>query len=676
MPGLLLPAAPLERALARRDRPAFAAAMAALEGEAAKALASPLRPLDRTAGYYHDYFCPEHAAELLFNEDAPHAHACPVDGKVWSGPPFDDAWGWTANRRMAQWVYRLALLWRLRGRRAHLDKARQYLTAYAARYPGLTSPRVGAQSVGKVTYHALDESVWAIPITWACHWLWDDLDAATQAVLRRDLLEPAARHIASQRIFRIHNYENWLNAAVATLGEALGDDAMVRRVAVEPFGFQDQAERGVMADGHWYELAPSYHFFTLGAVLALAQAFEGSALDQRASPAFRAMFAAALRIAYPDYFIPATNDCWYHCNLLQEVGHGIPSGPAFYEVAAGWFPSPEFNGVLTLAYRARPRDAVEALLYGPNSIPVTEPPALPETNEAASGYAVVRPELPAGEPGYVMLKYGPHGGGHGHADKLSLSVYGGGTRWSGDLGTPGYGIPINDSWYRHTLSHTTVLLDGEAQPPATGELLRHRPVEGNAFGIIDAQVAWEQGPYAAAYARRVVLARRGYFLVLTSLEAPVERRMHTVFHHAGHVSAPPAARPLTPHLPESVSYGHLRDPQGFALDAGAIFGIAAPCSTGVHPLTLGIAPVAQGALVLATSPGNPASDLRVALIIDTVATQSWTAVAFVYAQDARIQWRVEAAAGRPTGVTIQASGGTDRWTFVSGEDGPFAYPLG
>ena len=66
MPGPRLPDAPLERALERRERPEFAAALAALGHEANRALASPLTPPDRTAGYYHDYFCPDHATELRF----------------------------------------------------------------------------------------------------------------------------------------------------------------------------------------------------------------------------------------------------------------------------------------------------------------------------------------------------------------------------------------------------------------------------------------------------------------------------------------------------------------------------------------------------------------------------------------------------------------------------------
>ena len=672
--SLGLPAGPLERALARRAAPAFAAAMQDLYDEAAAALASPLRPVARNGGYYHSYFCPDHAAELIFEEDSPTSHTCPVDGRVWSGQPFDDSWLWTANRRMAQRAYRLALLWRLKGEPAHLDAARQILTEYAAVYPDVHSPR-SDPSVGKICFSALDESVWAIPIAWACHWIWPGLDDADRARLRTRLLEEAAAHIEAQRTPRIHNYENWLNAALGTLGTALGDETLARTVIDDTYGLTDQLARGVLDDGHWYEGASSYHYYTLGAVLYLAQAREGLPGDPVGNPTMRRMFEAPLRIAYPDDHVPAINDCWYHSRVTDEVGHGIPNGPGFYEIAAGWYGAPEFEAVLARAYRTMSRGNVESLLYGPDDVSDAAAPPLVETNEAASGFAVLRPDLPAGSPGELLLKYGPHGGGHGHADKLALSIFGGGRRWSADLGTPGYGIAINDSWYRHTLSHSTIVLEGEAQPPATGEALRYRPVSGNSFGIADAQVLWEQGPYAAVYARRVVLARRGYFIVLTRVEAPVARRAHVVFHHQGAITGWPNGDGESASLPDNASYAHLSDALAWPAEQGATVRLKVPVN-GETPatLTVAFAPQAGARVLTARSPGNPASDLRSTLISEVTGEAFWSAAAFVYGDEAEVDWR-PAAAGGPPDLAVRCAGREDVWSFTRDGDASFSYPL-
>lgn len=671
--SLGLPTGPLERALARHESPAFAAAMQELRDEAAAALASPLRPVARNGGYYHSYFCPDHAAELIFEEDTPTSHACPVDGRVWSGQPFDDSWLWTANRRMAQRAYRLALLWRLEGNREYLEAARRILTEYAAIYPDVHSSR-DAPSVGKITFSALDESVWAIPIAWACHVIWpgvvDDRD-----LLRTRLLEPAAAHIEAQRTPRIHNYENWLNAALATLGTALGDEALVETVIDDTYGLTDQLARGVLADGHWYEGASSYHYYTLGAVLYLAQAREGLPGDPVDNPTMRRMFEAPLRIAYPDDYVPAINDCWYHSRVTDEVGHGIPNGPGFYEIAAGTYGAPEFEAVLARAYRTKPRSNVESLLYGPDEVPDTVSLPLVESNEAASGFAVLRPELPAGAPGELLLKYGPHGGGHGHADKLALSIYGGGRRWGADLGTPGYGIPINSSWYRHTLSHSTVVLDGEAQPRATGEALRFRPVAGNPFGIADAQVLWEQGAYAAVYARRVVLARHGYFIVLTRVESPRPRRAHLVFHHEGALTTGPASVGVAPSLPGNVAYAHLSDTLAWPAESGALLRLAVPVDDAADAvLTIAFAPLPGARLLTARSPGNPASDLRSTLILEVAVEAFWSAAAFVYGDDAAIEWGSTTADG-PPGLVVHCNGRDDSWSFTRAGEARFNYPV-
>ena len=121
MTELELPQQPLQRALGRKNAAAFADSVQALRDETKAALASPLQPVARNGGYYHDYFCPDHAAELVFDEHTPTAHACPIDNHVWSGLPFDDAWLWTANRRLAQRALRLALLWRVDGDPVHLS---------------------------------------------------------------------------------------------------------------------------------------------------------------------------------------------------------------------------------------------------------------------------------------------------------------------------------------------------------------------------------------------------------------------------------------------------------------------------------------------------------------------------------------------------------------------------
>ncbi len=64
---------------------------------------------------------------------------------------------------------------------------------------------------------------------------------------------------------------------------------------------------------------------------------------------------------------------------------------------------------------------------------------------------------------YVSLESGPQGGGHGHPDRLQLTLHGDGVYWLPDPGKGQY-VTHDLFWYRSTLAHNAPLLDGESQP--------------------------------------------------------------------------------------------------------------------------------------------------------------------------------------------------------------------
>ena len=74
-----------------------------------------------------------------------------------------------------------------------------------------------------------------------------------------------------------------------------------------------------------------------------------------------------------------------------------------------------YRAVLQRTYRERPRDTVEALLYGLDPLPDEEVPVPASVHLPPSGYAVLRHwGADKGEQPYLLLKYGRHGGTHGH----------------------------------------------------------------------------------------------------------------------------------------------------------------------------------------------------------------------------------------------------------------------
>ncbi len=91
----------------------------------------------------------------------------------------------------------------------------------------------------------------------------------------------------------------------------------------------------------------------------------------------------------------------------------------------------------------------------------------------SSGFAVLRetpgPDgLPDPDSVAVNFNCGPHGGGHGHSDQLSLVVYARRKHWLPDFGSCPYESKEKGLWTAQTISHNTVVVDGVSQLP-TGD---------------------------------------------------------------------------------------------------------------------------------------------------------------------------------------------------------------
>lgn len=565
---MLLSEADWQAIQSRAALPAFATVIQRLRQEVADALAQPVNVPTAPGGYYHDYFCPEHGVQLHFDPALPQTHRCPVDDAIWEGESFDAAWRWFVNNRLAESTFRFALLWRLEGKGEHLVPVVRTLTGYAAQYAAYgTVPRTVANP-GVATYTTLDESVWVLPLVWAFEMIRDQLTPAERTAIAEDLFAPVAAHLVAHHFQGIHNFACWHNAAIATIGVVINRDDLIAFAMDSDFGCYSQLQQGVLADGLWYEGSFSYHFYTVYALLMLAKALRHQpGYDLRQRPELHAMLLAPIQSAYPDWSLPAPNDCWYFTSLLHDCCHGVPQGPAFYEIGYGWYDDPRFGQLLQRAYQEGARDSLDALIFGRAALPVTPLAPLASVNLPASGYAILRERLAVPTAAnaeqtqrYLLLKYGPHGGGHGHPDKLNLLVYAYGQRMAPDLGTPGYGLDLFQSWYRQTVSHNTVTLDGHSQPEGAGQLYKFQ--DAGPFQIADASIHWtDEGPYQGVTLRRVILARPTYFLDLFLVEAPQPRRIDWLYHNIGTLYT---LLPVTPYPAigtEGEGYAHIHHAQ-------------------------------------------------------------------------------------------------------------------
>lgn len=627
----------LERAQARIRTPAFAAAWQRLRAATEAFLAVELEPPAAPAGYYHDYFCPEHAVELQFDPRRPHRHRCPVDGRLLSGGRYDAAWRFGANLLLGRMAERLALRWRLDGDRRCRQRARAILTGYARRYPhyppGAARTDDGAGR-GKATYQSLDEATLIVRLARCYDLLAEGLDGAGRRLVETGLLAPALAHLRAQRFHRLHNIECWHVAALVAAASLTGAAAARGDALHGEFGFHHQIAAGVRRDGLWWEGSSSYHYYTATALLTTAAFLRAQEPGWAAPARLRAMLTAPLALVLPDGRLPATNDCWASTSLFGEVCHGVPPAAALYEMAAGWWPQPAFAALLSAAYRRARRDSTEALLYGPERVApgnaaLTRPRSrlLPE-----SGYAVLRSDHPLAEQSLLLLKYGPHGGAHGHPDKLAILLYARGAPAAPDLGSQGYGLDLHRGWYRQTVSHNTVLVAGQAQPPTRG-CLRHfgpPPPAGGADAdacqgpgaagvtVADAAVSWSgraAGVYDGVSMRRAVAWRAPYFVDCFTVRCPAPQRIDWLLYVPGALQEAPAVRPNAAPgaaLPAAPGWEHVTVTASGTAAGGAV--TARWALRGGGGLDLVLPEEAATTVTVGEAPGNPASERLQALI--------------------------------------------------------------
>lgn len=512
------------------------------------------------------------------------------------------------------------------------------------------------------------KAVWSIPLAQAYDAISDTLSPADRALIERDLLCPLAEHLLGQLWRRVHNIECWHLAGLATLGVVL-DEPRYLAPALDPaHGLGAQLAGGVLDDGWWWEGSPTYHFYTLQAVMALATALRERHPEALADPRLRSMLRAPLALVRDDLSLAATNDGWLREAEPGALGRHAP----IYEAAYGLWADPAHADFLARLYTAAAsRTSVEALLFGPAALPAAAPAAVTSAVHDTSGYAVLRGADPER---WLLLKYGPHGGGHGHPDKLALDLHAFGQRLAADLGTPGYGIPLNKTWYRHTLAHNTFLIDEIAQPPATGRLVRFTAPGAGPFAVADAVVAWPTdapAPYAAVAAGRSILWRGSatpYFLDIVRVSAPggAARQLDLAWHHAGDLDTPGLT--ATDPLDGDATYalldvqGRLPGPVWRAIWRDGAVGTACWALDPPEAVTLA-----------ARVPSNPAAEsLALTLRRATGSAATFVAVFEPFAGQPtinRVTWATQDMAdGTALVVVVEGDGWRDEWQIVGAHD--------
>lgn len=411
-------------------------------------------------GHLHDYFCPIHNQVFRFDWDKPRSHYCDLCDKYWENNNRFD-WAWINHVHLQNRIYLTSCmyLYIVTGDAEYAEYIRDMMLDYASKYLTYlnhdTARKTGPWG-GKMFGQSLDEAVWASDACRAYRVAKPVMSEEEIRKIETGYLTPCADLLLGRR--GDANWQVWHNSGLIALGVALQNDSIIDVAVNDPeCGYHVQMERHVRDDGWWSEGSPVYHYYPLHAMLLSADALRCRGINLYDKKLYK-MLASPASAVYTDLFFPSHNDGWYGESLVAQVH--------LYELAYKRYKDPFFLDVLSQCYRYTERNLVEALLNNIDMKIATAPSSWPSMNFEDTGYAVLRSGSKT-----VVLKYGPHGGGHGHPDKLSISIHDGDKELVSDMGTSAYGVPAFIQWYRKTLSHSTLTVDGKDQRPTTGELI-------------------------------------------------------------------------------------------------------------------------------------------------------------------------------------------------------------
>jgi hypothetical protein len=333
----------------------------------------------------------------------------------------------------------------------------------------------------------------------------------------------------------IHNIQCWKNSAVGLVGLATGRQELVREAIEDPErGFRAQVEKGITADGLWFEGSLGYHQYTMSALWPLAEAARRGGIDLY-SDRYRTIYDAPLALALPNGDSPGFND---------SAGANVKSYGPLYELAYARWRKQEY-GYLVANTR---RDSLEALLYGrEDALPGPIVPAGSVVLRDA-GYAALRSLAMT-----AAIRFGMHGGGHGHPDKLNLVTFGRGRLGGLDPGSINYGVPLHQEWYRSTIAHNTVSVDQELQRNEPGRLEKWAVENG-----VTRLVASADTVYGGVRLRRSLSLNASELLDLFECASEDEHTYDWAFHVPGRFSSTLPFEPASATLGDSNGYQHVR----------------------------------------------------------------------------------------------------------------------
>jgi hypothetical protein len=410
------------------------------------------------------------------------AFAAPIDV-----PPPGEAGGYAHERHKRNYreMQTAGMLWQITGDVRYARFVRDMLERYAVLYPTLGAhPLARGQAPGKLFHQSLNEANWLVATAIAYDCVYDWLSAAERARFESTVFRPMADWLSvsqAKEFDRIHNHGTWAVASVGLIGYVMRDTSYVNRALYgttrnRTGGFLRQMDLLFSPDGYYME-GPYYTRYALMPFFQFAEAIERQQPSLRIYAYRDSILKKALRsmiqTAFPNGAFPPINDASRAMSIeAPEVVLALDIAYARYGAdrdllgAAAMQRDVLLNHAgLAVARDLAARSAPPEMNFG--SVEFTDGPA-----GEGGGLGILRSGVGRSAT-MLLMKYGVHGEGHGHFDKLHFVLFDGGREVVPDYGfarwiniEPKFGgryLPENNSYAMSTVAHNTVVVDERAQ---------------------------------------------------------------------------------------------------------------------------------------------------------------------------------------------------------------------
>lgn len=470
-----------------------------VKAEADKLLQKDLTVPSQAAGHSSWYVC-KNGTPLVYENGG---HYCPSEKLFYFGKKYDAGWRFYRHNELVQALKTLSTAYAISGDEKYAAAGKKILLGYAQSYPAYETQSRG----GKLYWQSLDEAVSMIDIIQAYDFLFNSKNFTDdeKRSVELNLILSSAETLKSYPMDK-SNWQAWHNTAIAMAGFATGYQSLINEAIDGNIGFNYLMEKGVLSDGFWWEGSLAYHSYTLAPLNILAEGALNWGYNLFESEPLKKMFDVPILYSYPNFVLPSNNDGGkFGTSLINSISS---RGFNEYESAFSRYKDSSYGWLLDSKYKNMNRGGDFALFFGEASIASQERPSISSYNFNNIGHAILRSDAEnVKDQIFIMMDYGPHGGSHGHYDKLSIDFFGAGKMLAPDFGTPAYSHPLYRTWYKQTLSHNTVVIDGKSQSESSGEMVAYTKEHDYQY-----MLANSPGAYKGIHYERSVWMNSGYVL--------------------------------------------------------------------------------------------------------------------------------------------------------------------